>query len=279
MVFRIENFLDALRLKETGTDRYVAENLDNGHAVLYGGQILAQSVAAACAGHEGKTVKTLHTVFARAGSGDRPVEITVDRLHSGRAMASSTVTVSQGERLCARSQALLTADEPDFIRHSGPVAPAAGPERAAPSGPRDQGDWEVRVADGVDIRDPAAVGPAVLDVWIRFPDAPVDDPVTAQALLAYASDGFLIGTAMRPHAGVGQELAHRTISTGVLSHTLTFHEPFSAADWLVLAHRSPYAGRGRSYGSADVFGPAGRLVASFVQDSMIRPMPARSSPL
>ena len=48
--------------------------------------------------------------------------------------------------------------------------------------------------------DPDAVGPAELDVWTRFVGAP-DDPVIDQALLAFATDGFLIGTAMRPHAG------------------------------------------------------------------------------
>ena len=80
---------------------------------------------------------------------------------------------------------------------------------------------------GVDISDPEAVGPAELDVWTRFVGAP-DDPAISQALLAFATDGFLIGTAMRPHPGVGQAQAHRTLSTGVISHTLTFHEPVSA---------------------------------------------------
>jgi acyl-CoA thioesterase II len=131
----------------------------------------------------------------------------------------------------------------------------------------------VRVAGGVDVADPAAVGPADLDVWTRFVGAP-DDPTIDQALLAFATDGFLIGTAMRPHDGVGQAQAHVTVSTGVVSHTLTFHEPAPAREWLLLSHHSPYAGRGRSYGAAAVFRADGALVASFVQDAMIRPLPA-----
>jgi len=89
-------------------------------------------------------------------------------------------------------------------------------------------------------------------------------------MLAYGTDGFLIGTAMLPHAGVGQNMAHRNIATGVVSHTLTFHEPVPAGEWLLLAHESPYAGRGASYGRAHVFTRDGRLVASFVQENMIR---------
>ena len=60
------------------------------------------------------------------------------------------------------------------------------------------------------------------------------------------------------------------IATGVVSHTLTFHEPVPAGEWLLLAHESPYAGRGASYGRAHVFTREGSLVASFVQENMIR---------
>jgi acyl-CoA thioesterase II len=150
-----------------------------------------------------------------------------------------------------------------------PVAALAADEHP-PAG--DTNCWQTQVIGDVDIRDPDPIGPPELKVWTRWGGAP-DDATTAQALLAFSTDGYLIGTAMRPHAGVGQALAHRTISTSVLSHTLTFHEPRSAEQWLLLAHYSPYAGRGRSYGRGDVFDRDGKLVASFVQDSMIRPMP------
>ena len=191
-------------------------------------------------------------------------------MHAGRAFASSTVTISQGDRLCTRSLVLLTADEPDFIRHADPAPAGPGPDDAGPAGDG-AGAWQVRIVGDVDISDPDAVGPADLDVWTRFAGAP-DDPAIDQALLAFATDGFLIGTAMRPHAGVGQAQAHVTVSTGVISHTLTFHEPAPAGEWLLLSHHSPYAGRGRCYGRADVFRADGALVASFVQDAMIRPL-------
>ena len=266
----IEALLGALRFEEAGPDRYTAPNAEAGHGVIFGGQLLAQSIVAAQRGTDDKRVKTVHTIFARGGRPDAPVEIAVDRMHAGRAFASSTVTISQGDRLCTRSLVLLTADEPDFIRHADPAPTVPPPDEAAT---RDgEGAWQVRLAGGVDIDDPALVGPADLDVWTRFVGAP-GDPVVDQALLAFATDGFLIATAMRPHDGVGQSLAHVTVSTGVVSHTLTFHEPAPAGEWLLLSHHSPYAGRGRSYGTADVFREDGALVASFVQDAMIRPLP------
>jgi acyl-CoA thioesterase II len=270
-VLTIDSLVGALELVPAGPDRYRAGNAGPGHGVIFGGQLLAQSVVAGLAGHDGKRVKTVHMVFARSGSPESPVDIAVDRMHAGRAFASSTVTISQGERLCARSLVLLSADETDFIRHADPAPDVAAPDAVAPAGDG-EGAWQVRIAGDVDIHDPEAVGPADLDVWTRFVDAP-DDPAVDQALLAFATDGFLIATAMRPHAGVGQAQAHVTVSTGVVSHTLTFHEPAPAREWLLLSHHSPYAGHGRSYGAANVFRTDGTLVASYVQDGMIRPLP------
>ena len=154
-----------------------------------------------------------------------------------------------------------------------PTLPPSGRPIGHPS--RGGGLWELRVVDGVDISDPDAVGPAELFVWSRFPGAETSG-ATGQALLAYATDGFLIGTAMRPHAGVGQAMSHVSISTSVLSHTLTFHEPIDPGAWHLLAQESPYAGRGRTYGRANVFTEDGRLVASFVQDNMVREIPRPS---
>jgi acyl-CoA thioesterase II len=270
-VVAVAAIVDSLALEPVGEDRYRACNVDTGHNVVFGGQLMAQSVVAGALGHDGKTVKTLHTVFARAAAPDAPVEIAVDRVHAGRALASSTVTISQGERICTRSMVLLSAEEPDLIRHADVNrAAATAPGATAPG----TGEWEVQIVGDINLADPDQVGPPELEVWTRFEGAP-QDALKSQALLAFATDGFLIGTAMRPHPGVGQAQAHVSISTGVLSHTLTFHEPFSAAKWLLLAHRSTHAGHGRSYGRAEVFADDGQLVASFVQDAMIRAMAPR----
>ena len=268
--FTIDDFVAALALDPIGDDHFRATNLDAGHGVIFGGQLLAQSVVAGHTVAPDKSVKTVHTVFARAGAPAQPLDVAVDRMHSGRAMASCTVTIAQGDRLCARSQVLLSADEPDCIRHGDASPSVPGPDASRPAG-EPGGPWEVRIAGDADVNDPDAIGPPELDVWTRFVGAP-DAPAVGQALLAYATDGFLIGTAMRPHAGVGQAQAHVTLSTGVLSHTLTFHEPVNAGEWLLLSHHSAHAGHGRCYGRANVFREDGTLVASFVQDGMIRPI-------
>ncbi|MBA2283021.1 MAG: thioesterase family protein [Actinomycetota bacterium] len=277
----LAELLAVLELREVSTDRFEADHLDEGHGVVFGGQLLAQSLLAATRTLPEKQVLSLHTVFARGASPESPLDIAVETMQAGRAFASVAVTASQGGgRICTRSLVLLHDPSPDLIRHSdpAPAAVAAGPDADdAPPRPGGFDFWDIRVVGDVDISDPEAVGPAELQVWSRFPGAP-DDLATSQALLAYASDGFLIGTAMRPHAGVGQALAHTAISTTVLTQTLTFHEPFAAGDWLLLDHRSGYAGRGRSHGTAAVYATDGRLVASFAQTNMIRDFPAGQAP-
>lgn len=267
----LSTLIDGFQLDDLGDGRYQGHNVGGGaggQGVVFGGLLLGQTIVAATRAQPGKEVKTVHTIFARAGRPDQPLDVTVDTMHAGRTFGSVTVTVAQGERLCTRSLVLLHGSEDDVIRHETSMPKVDGPEDT-PSREHEFAGYHIGVVGGVDVGDPDEVGPPELPVWVRFEGAP-DDLATSQALLAYASDGFLIGTAMRPHAGVGQAQAHLSLSTGVISHTLTFHEPFRAADWLLMAQESPYAGRGRAYGRADVFATDGRLVASFVQDSMIR---------
>ncbi len=264
----IDAFLEALTLEPVGDDLYHAINLPSAHGVVFGGQLLAQSIMAGLAGQDGKAVKTIHTVFARGASHDAPLEIAVDRMHAGRSIASSTVTISQGDQICTRSLVLLSAVEDDVIRHADPRRSSSSPDDVA-GHVRGEDAWEIGIVGNVDISDPELVGPPELDVWIRFAGAP-DDAAIDQALVSYSTDGFLIGTAMRPHAGVGQAQAHVTLSTGVLSHTLTFHERCPASEWHLLEQRATYAGHGRSYGRGEIFRSDGQLAASFVQDAMIR---------
>lgn len=263
-----------LAFEETPDGRYRFESVGDAEQrdVVFGGQLLAQMIVVASLASPEKAVKTAHAIFARPGTVTQPIDYERDPMHAGRTFGSETITAWQGDRLCSRAMLLLHAAEPDLVRHAIAMPDVAGPLEAS-----DQGESglvfpgaELRIVDGVDIwSHEAPEGPAELFVWTRFRDAPGDLAV-AQAALAWATDGLLIGTALRPHGGVGQDQAHIGISTGVVSHTLTFHEPFDAREWLLIAHESPYAGGGRSYGRAHVFSEDGRLVASFVQDNMIR---------
>jgi acyl-CoA thioesterase II len=128
---------------------------------------------------------------------------------------------------------------------------------------------EALIVGGVNTWDDDPIGPPEQFVWTRYPQV-VDTPIVNQAILSWATDGYLLGTAMRPYAEYHESQAHKTISTGVVSHTINFHQRFDASEWLLLANKSIWAGRGRTYGFCNVWTTDGQLVATFTQDSIVR---------
>ena len=96
------------------------------------------------------------------------------------------------------------------------------------------------------------------------------DPTAHQALFAHASDLTLIGTALRPHAGIGQADSPEKIHSAVTTHTVWFHRAVSLDDWVLLSQESPVSAGARGFGQGHAFDAGGTLVASFAQESMIR---------
>jgi len=169
--------------------------------------------------------------------------------------------------LC-RGLVLLNTVEPDLVRHSPPMPQVPGPEDCSPQPfgtvfP----DAEVRVVDR-----PDAVGPdgsPAMYFWMRAPS--VDSVAAAQAIVAWSQPGSIIGTALRPHSAVVDiSQAHRTISTGVISHTSHFHDHADTGEWLLVGQEASYAGNGRVFGTGAVWTRSGALVSTFAQDSMAR---------
>lgn len=245
--------------------------------VVFGGQILAQMILAAHIDRnegreDAKEVKSIHAIFARAGDYTQPIRYEVERMHDGRTLGSDTVTFSQGGRIMSRGMILWSRDEPDLIRHTALVEmPQVGP----PEDPANRADSRVfpgatgLIVDGIDTwSDDEPLRPPLQNVWTRFDQ---NFPIVAnQAILSWATDGYLIGTAMLPHDGYNEGHAHKTISTGVIAHTLNFHDRFRADQWLLMACESIWAGRGRTHGRCAIWTEDGRLVATYTQDNLVR---------
>ncbi len=95
-------------------------------------------------------------------------------------------------------------------------------------------------------------------------------PDLAPALTAYATDLTLIGTALRPVDGAGQQGNGTTFTSAVTSHTVWFHRPFRTDGWLLLRQHSPLLAHGRCFGRGDVLTEDGILVASYAQEALLR---------
>jgi acyl-CoA thioesterase-2 len=190
----------------------------------------------------------------------------VTRVHDGRSFAGRQIVGEQSGRAIVTANVTLHVLEPG-PEHALSAPEVVGPEACAVA---DLGmiPWETRIVGDVDLaaRD---VGPPRFAFWMRTPTLG-DAPVLHQALLAHATDLTLIGTALRPHAGLGESDSPARIQTAVTTHTLWLHAPFRVDDWLLVHQESPRMGGARGFGIGHVFTRDGLLVASFAQESLIR---------
>jgi acyl-CoA thioesterase len=164
---------------------------------------------------------------------------------------------------------LLDVTAPDVMRHAGAKPDTAGPYDSAAYDMSVTGR-DVRFVDGAYTGDPnAPVGPPVIDAWVRFRDVPPDPGIHA-GLLAHFSGHVSIAAAMRPHAGIGQASAHRTLSTAINAINIAFHANVRADRWMLYRHSSTFAGDGMTHSECRVYDEQCALLASFTVDAMVR---------
>lgn len=261
---------DLLTLRDSGDRRYevfLPSESAEGRDVVYSGQLLAQMIMASDRAADGaKDVRSIHAVFARAGTYTKPIELLVDSMQAGRTWASDTVTATQDGRLLSRSIILLNTLDSDIMRHD-PQMPAGvpDPESLSPGAGQAFPGAEVRLVPG----EPEVDGVPVKMVWHRF-ERSLDSPAANQAVISWATCGDVIGLAMRPHKEIRIEEAHVTLSTGVIAHTLHYLDRFDVSDWLLIVTEATKAATGRVYGGGRIFTRDGKLVATFQQDSMAK---------
>jgi acyl-CoA thioesterase II len=237
--------------------------------VVEGGQMLAQAIVAAAKTIPDQRVATAHMIFCKSAAFDATLEVDVDVLRPGRTFSTLDVKVSQHDKLRSVGLLLLDAGADDVIRGSIPMPDVGGPADAQEMGTFRVTGRDIRVLDGAYDGNPDRVGPPEIYAWCRFRDAP-DEAYLHTALLAQSTTHWTIAAAMLPHPGFGEDNAHSTLSTGVMSISIAFHEEVDVTQWLLYANPAVYAGNGLAQGEGHVFTEDGRLVATYTLQAMIR---------
>jgi acyl-CoA thioesterase-2 len=119
--------------------------------------------------------------------------------------------------------------------------------------------------------------PAQRQVWFRAIGALEqlsNDHAVHQYLLAYASDFHFLATAMQPHAVSWLTPGMQVAS---LDHAMWFHRPFRMDEWLLYVVDSPSASGARGLARGQVFTQQGVLVASTMQEGLMRKWSAPES--
>jgi acyl-CoA thioesterase len=242
---------------------------DEARPVVEGSQLLGQAITAAMRRTDNRRVVSAHMAFTRVVNAAAPYPITLREISNGRTMSAYEAEVTQNGKVGAIGTLLLDVTAPDFLRH-GPDAPKVGSPADASELDFGVAGREVRVVDAAYTNDSAApIGPPVIDAWVRLDGVP-DDPAIHAGLLAQFTGHMSIAAAMRPHAGIGQDQAHRTISTGVNAIHLSLHATPRVDEWLLYHQHATFAGDGMTHSDCQVFTETGALVASFSVESMVR---------
>jgi acyl-CoA thioesterase-2 len=248
---------------------------------IFGGQVVAQALMAAYRTVEGRVCHSLQSYFIRPGDPAIPVLYQVERSRDGKSFTTRRViAIQKGEQIFNMACSFHVNE--DGYDHQDEMPPAPPPEDIAPendrwralfkNNPEELKRWvrdrpiDMRPIDPVHLLKPEAAPPRQM-VWFRAVADSGDDIPFNQALLAYASDYSLLGTAMRPH-GVSWM---SDVQTASLDHIIWFHRPTNFSRWHLYVQDSPSASGARGFNRGAIYREDGVLVASAAQEGMMRP--------
>lgn len=249
---------------------------------VFGGQVAGQAlVAAARTVGADRHVHSLHAYFLRPGDPAVPILYEVDRIRDGRSFTTRRVVAIQHGRPIFNLSASFHVPEDGFDHQADPPADTPDPETLPDFASRwrdilgdEHADWFERPRP-IDMRhvdwSPQARRkplPPHNRVWLRADGALPDDPVLHTCVVTYASDMTLLDTALLPH---GRSFVEQDVMMASLDHAMWFHRPFRADEWLLYAQDTPSASGGRGLARGLFFDRSGALVASVVQEGLIRP--------
>jgi acyl-CoA thioesterase-2 len=287
----LDELVKLLTLERLEENLFRGQSQDLGWGQVFGGQVLGQALSAAT-----QTVPSerpphsRHAYFRRPGDVTKPIVYAVDRARDGGSFTTRRVVAIQNGATILNLAASFQAPEEGF-EHQDEM-PAAPPpeslpteqERASavadklPAWIKDRllGDrpFEVRISDMPDDLFHPTPRPPHRMVWLKTSAPLPDDPALHRYLLAYASDNAFIGTALMPH-GVSFLTPGKQIAS--LDHAMWFHRPFRIDEWLLHVMDSPSASESRGLVRGRVFTRDGRLVASTIQEGLIRKRVAKPS--
>ena len=269
---------DLLRFTPAGPDAWTAPGAPpTNERVVFGGLVVAQAIMAASI--ETRPLHSLHAFFVGGGEKERAFEIKVERSRDGGSFATRHIAIRQGERL------LLAAYTSHHDGDEGPEHQVAMPHMTPPeeledfSAVRQRRDVEagrpVRhyVADQVldvrhvDIALEAPQGEATLAVWFRSREALADTQALHQAVVAFASDVPMVFAGLKNHP---RPASGATLQTASLDHSIWFHRPVRADEWMLYTVASPIVHHGRGLSHGSIFNRQGELVASVAQEFLAR---------
>jgi len=279
----LDELLALLKLEVIEQGIYRGQSQDLGFKALFGGQVMGQALSAAQETvADDRFVHSLHSYFLRPGDASKPVVYDVECIRDGASFSTRRVQAIQNGKaifyMTASFQHVesgfehqdtmpvvpppeLVSSYSDYIHEIQHVLPEPMKQKFLAEKPID-----LRPVQKYDWLKPEKADSAC-QMWIKANGDLPDDLRIHTYMLAYTSDFHFLPTALYPH-GVSHWQPNFQIAT--IDHAMWFHKPFRFDDWLLYCMDSPSASNGRGLVKGQVYNRQGELVASTMQEGVIR---------
>jgi acyl-CoA thioesterase-2 len=282
----LEDLLELLDLEPIEVNIFRGANTDEDRQRVFGGQVAGQALVAAGRTVDRGTVHSLHSYFLRPGDPAAPILYEVDRIRDGRSFITRRVVAIQHGRAIFNMQCSFHVAE-EGIEHQFPMPDVPDPEtlptveeRLEPLRGQIDDAWFFNRPRPIDQRfvgdlpwmRSSEPNDSCQQLWLRTNGKLPDDPLVHAAVMTYASDMTLYDSILQPHRIRWQDEQFMGAS---LDHCIWFHRPFRMDEWLLFDQDSPAAAGARGVARGLLFTIGGELVASFVQEGLVRLRRAR----
>lgn len=275
---------ELFELEELEAGLYRGQSWDLGYRALYGGQVLGQSVMAAYKSvPDDRCIHSFHSYFLLPGDASKPVVYDVETVRDGRSFSARRVrAIQNGHTIFYMTASFQLPEEglshqfTDLPQMPDPISVdkdisfyddnfdqlSTRMKEALPF----HRPVDIRTLNGSHAfnaikRDPKR------QIWMRGRDEVSADIAINHASLAYASDFHFLSTALQAH---GLAVQDKSLLLATIDHAMWFHQPFKFDDWLMYEMESPFSGNGRALVQGKIYNKEGVLVASSVQEGLLR---------
>ncbi|MGL4756689.1 MAG: acyl-CoA thioesterase II [Aeromonadaceae bacterium] len=279
----LNDLLAMLALERIEEGHFRGQSQDLGFGAVFGGQVMGQALSAAYQTvSPERMVHSLHCYFLRPGDVRHPILYEVEHIRDGNTVSTRRVQAIQHGKSIFYLNASFQLEEPG-LDHQDEMPQVQGPD-----GLRSEQEWAEQLKafippflhdkllseKPIEMRPVSFVNPLQAEpcspnryVWFKANGQMPDDPAIHRYLLAYASDFNFLPTALQPH---GVAFFDRYLQVATIDHAMWFHRDFRFDDWLLYAVDSPSASGGRGLVRGQFFNRQGKLVASTIQEGVIR---------
>jgi acyl-CoA thioesterase-2 len=275
----LENLLN---LEQIEVNIFRGQNFLSPWKRVFGGQVLAQSLNAAYRTvPEDRFLHSMHAYFILAGDINMPIIYEVDVVRDGGSFTTRRVVAIQKGRPIFITAASFQKEQEGF-EHQIEMPQVAGPENLASDTEIIESIKDVfpkayeiyNYERPIEFRPVEDFGPLLMKdsepfqhIWFRAKGEVSEGLSVHHQVLAYASDYNLLTTATLPHRSL---LNGKKSFLASLDHAMWFHRKFDVSKWHLYALDSPSASNSRGFTRGNIFDQEGNLVASVVQEGLIR---------